>query len=66
MKVKLQRCVSKGKRLSESLQVLMRRWRATFFTHPSEETASSGLLEIELVSEALCGGGGGGERNEGP
>lgn len=52
----LQCCVSKGKRKSESLQVLMRRWRAALVTHPSEETPSSGLLETELVSEALRGG----------
>lgn len=56
MKVNWQRCVSKGKWASESLQVLMRRWRAAFVTHPSEVTPSSGLLETELVSEALRGG----------
>lgn len=53
MKVNLQVCQSKGKRLSLSLQVLVRRWRAALLTRPSEVTPSSGLLATELVSEVL-------------
>lgn len=56
MKVNLQVCSSKGNRLSESLQVLMRRWRAALLTRPLKLMPTRGLLEMELVSEVLRGG----------
>lgn len=52
--MKRQRCMSKGKSLRLSLQVLVRRWRAARITRPSERMVSRGAGKILLLSEALA------------